>query len=257
MSTTAKFFQWWYEQWGIGGWVIFMILAIGAITYMIYDTQSRRIRAVGWLIGTILPALLLLPSAFFSLSLNLREQMQNLIETFFYLGVIGGVVPVVVAVGYTITYKGLRGCVRGHIYDAREPECPHCAQIDVPPVPFPRPEPPVGEPRTTPQPLLKPTKPKVAAWLVDERTNRNYQLNQGDTRIGRGRQNNDIVITDKAVSREHMLIREQGGHFTIYDRASSTGTFVNGSRIEGSLLLEPDDVIEIGDTKLRFVTSRR
>ena len=68
MEATSGFFQWWFTAWGIGGWVVFFLLALAAITWLIYDTQTRRIRAVGWLMGAILPALLLLPSAYVGLS---------------------------------------------------------------------------------------------------------------------------------------------------------------------------------------------
>jgi hypothetical protein len=262
MTVTSEFFQWWFTAWNIGGWVIFFLFAIGAIAWIIYDTATRRVPAVGWMMGAILPVLLLLPSALAGLSLNVRSQMQNLLEIFFYLGLIGSMVPIVVAVGYGITFKGMRGCGRGHVYSASLAECPICAQerqAHAPSPPFRQPVFPEPEPVTVPPPRRpsrppRPDRPKANAWLVDEQTNRRYQLYQGDTRIGRSKQNNDIVLTDRSVSREHVLIREEQGHFTIYDRASKTGTYVNGHRLEGPMLLDHDDVVEIGDTRLRFIT---
>ncbi len=264
MTVTSQFFQWWFTAWNIGGWVVFFLFAIAAIAWIIYDTVTRRVRAAGWLIGAILPALLLLPSALAGVSLTVRAQMQNLLEIFFYVGLVGSIVPIVVAVGYGITYKGMRGCERGHIYDASLSECPVCAQerqAYPPPAPIPQPvypgpPEPVTVPPSRPPTRTPPPKAKANAWLVDGQTNRTYQLNQGDTRIGRRKQDNDIVFTDRAVSKEHVLIREEQGHFTIYDRASKTGTYVNGRRLEGPLLLAHDDVIEIGDTRLQFITSR-
>jgi hypothetical protein len=264
MQATGDFFKWWYEAWGIGGWAIFFLLAVAAIAWLIYDSQTRGVGAIGWRMGAILPALLLLPSAILGFSPTTRVQMQDLLELFFYLGLIGGIVPVIVAVGYYITYKDTRGCEKGHIYDASLSECPICAQQQRQPVRLgisqqqqagvrqhSRPEP---EPDRSPS---RPTKPAVNAWLVDEGANRTYQLFQGDSRIGRSKQVNDIVLGDKAISREHLLIREERGHFTIYDRGAKTGTYVNGRRVESPLLLAHDDVIEIGDTQLRFITSRR
>jgi len=261
MTVTSEFFQWWFTAWNIGGWAVFFLFAIAAIAWIIYDTATRRVRAIGWLMGAILPVLLLLPSALASISLDARAQMQNLLEIFFYLGLIGSIVPIVVAVGYGITYKDLRGCERGHTYEASLAECPICAQerpVYAPPParpPYREPE-PVTVPPPRPARPPRPPRPKANAWLVDEQANRTYQLQQGDTRIGRGKQANDIVFTDKAISREHVLIREEQGHFTLYDRASKTGTYVNGRRLEGPLLLAHDDVIGIGDTRLRFITSR-
>jgi pSer/pThr/pTyr-binding forkhead associated (FHA) protein len=52
------------------------------------------------------------------------------------------------------------------------------------------------------------------------------------------------------------LIREERGHFTISDRGSTWGTYVNGNRLGGPRLLAPDDVIDIGGTRLRFITAR-
>jgi hypothetical protein len=244
MQATGDFFAWWFTQWNIGGWVIFGIIAIAAIDWLIYDTQTRRIRAVGWLMGAILPALLLLPSAYVGLSGEAAVRFQQSLELFFYVGLIGGIVPLVVAAGYLITYKDLKGCERGHVYDASLAECPDCARerARLAMAAAPAPPPP-------------PTRPKVSAWLVEAGSNRSHQLNQGDTRLGRAK-DNDVVFNDRAVSREHLLIREDQGHFTLYDRGAKTGTYINGNRVEGPLLLAHDDEIEIGDTRLRFVTSR-
>lgn len=261
MTVTSEFFQWWFEAWNIGGWVVFCLVAIGAIAWLIYDAATRRVRAVGWLMGAILPALLLLPSALAGISSTSRVQMQDMLEIFFYLGLIGGIVPIVVAVGYSITYKGTRGCEKGHIYDASLAECPVCAQerqaYAPMPTPVPVPPPPAREMAPPPLAPSRPARPRTHAWLVDERNDRTQQLYQGDTRIGRSKQANDIVFTDKAISREHVLIREERGHFTIYDRGSKVGTYVNSRRLEGPLLLAHDDVIEMGDTRLRFITSHQ
>lgn len=262
MSVTSQFFQWWFTAWNIGGWVLFCLVAVGAIAWLIFDNATRRVRAIGWLMGAILPVLLLLPSAICGISLPARIQMQNLLEIFFYVGLIGSIVPIVVAIGYGITYKDMRGCEKGHIYDASLAECPICAQERQAYAPLPpSPLPPYREPEPVTAPPLRrrrpPTaRPKVNAWLIDERTNRTYQLYEGDTRIGRKKEANDIVFDDRAISREQILIREEHGHFTTHDRGSKTGTLVNGRRLEEPLMLAHDDVIEIGDTRLRFITSR-
>ena len=89
---------------------------------------------------------------------------------------------------------------------------------------------------------------------MDRHNNRNYQLFESDSRLGRG-EHNDIVVADRAISREHILIRQEGSHFTLYDRGSRTGTWVNEQRIEGPVLLHHGDVIVLGDTELEFVTA--
>jgi pSer/pThr/pTyr-binding forkhead associated (FHA) protein len=94
------------------------------------------------------------------------------------------------------------------------------------------------------------------AWLVDEQTGRQYQLFRGDTRIGRKAEVNDIVLNDPTVSREHALIRETNGVFTIYDRGSKGGTFVNAQKIRQPVILYHGDVIELGETRLTFMSSQ-
>ncbi len=94
---------------------------------------------------------------------------------------------------------------------------------------------------------------KTAAWLVNDDGGASFQLNQGDTRLGRGTAN-DIILADPAVSREQALIREQDASFTLYDRASTYGTFVNGQRVAGPMLLRHGDVIRMGDLSLRLVS---
>jgi ABC-type multidrug transport system ATPase subunit len=69
-------------------------------------------------------------------------------------------------------------------------------------------------------------------------------------RIGRGDEN-DIVVADLAVSREHAQIRHVGERLEIKDLKSANGTFVNGQRINNALL-EDGDLIEIGRHDFRF-----
>lgn len=94
---------------------------------------------------------------------------------------------------------------------------------------------------------------KAAAWLVNDDGGASFQLNQGDTRLGRGTAN-DINLADPAISREQALIRGQNASFTLYDRASTYGTFVNGQRVTGPVLLRHGDVIRMGDMSLRLVS---
>lgn len=115
-----------------------------------------------------------------------------------------------------------------------------------------RPE-PSGPGLETALPPARPIqRPLTSAWLVDEDGTGSYQLNLGDTRLGRGA-GNDVALADPAISREHALIREEKGRFTIYDRASAYGTFVNEQRVAGPVLLQQGDMIRLGDTSLRLI----
>jgi S1-C subfamily serine protease len=60
----------------------------------------------------------------------------------------------------------------------------------------------------------------------------------------------DLVLTDGKASRRHAALRVlPDGRATLYDLGSSNGTFVNGSRIQ-STLLQGGEEIQIGDTVL-------
>lgn len=105
----------------------------------------------------------------------------------------------------------------------------------------------------------------VLAWVaIAEGTGAHvgslYPLtNPQGTSIGRDGQNNDIVLDDPTVSRQHAKIRLEEGmrkgelRFYLYDLASANGTFVNGRRIQRQLLKDGDQ-IRLGETTLVFKT---
>jgi len=69
--------------------------------------------------------------------------------------------------------------------------------------------------------------------------------------IGRGL-DNDLVLTDIAVSRKHFDLRNDDGSWVIVDRGSGNGTVVNGNLEDNPFMLANGDVIEIGTTTFRF-----
>ncbi|MFQ5616090.1 MAG: FHA domain-containing protein [Anaerolineales bacterium] len=243
VKSVDDFFNWWYTGLGgLGGWAIFLLIAIGANAYIFFDSQSRGVPAMGWKAAGLLPILLILPTLLFRFSSGETQQsLLNLLETFFFIGIIGGIVPLAAAVGYAINFTG------------------YTPPLEPPPQAYPSPPPfvpkPAPSPPPQPPPRPRPTRPHANAWLIEPDTNRSHQLFQGDTRLGRGTQN-DIALTDRAVSREHALIREENGHFTLYDRGSRTGIYLNGQRLQRPELLANGDTIELGDTRLQFVTGQ-
>jgi len=85
----------------------------------------------------------------------------------------------------------------------------------------------------------------------------NYQLNQGDTTIGRSARNDIQISGDTTLSKAHAKIVEQNGRFRFHDLGSTNGSKVNQQRVRQPELLEADDEIQLGDnTHLRFVTSQ-
>jgi hypothetical protein len=92
----------------------------------------------------------------------------------------------------------------------------------------------------------------AVAWLVDVNNGTRYPVYSGSTSIGR-LQNNDIVLEDLKVSREHALIQEDGGTFTLYDRASAHGTMINDRRLDGPEKLYNQARIQVGNVTLQFI----
>lgn len=61
----------------------------------------------------------------------------------------------------------------------------------------------------------------------------------------------EVVITSKDVSRRHAEIMPTPQGYVVVD-SSTNGTFVNGQRVQGQLVLSRADVIRIGDHDFRF-----
>ena len=72
--------------------------------------------------------------------------------------------------------------------------------------------------------------------------------------IGRGA-DNDIVINDPLLSREHARIVTVGQDQIVEDLQSSNGTRVNGSTLQRQIL-QHGDVIDLGSHQLRYMSSR-
>jgi hypothetical protein len=97
--------------------------------------------------------------------------------------------------------------------------------------------------------------PANAARLVITQGNESGQeleIQPGKTyTIGRGI-DNDIVLTDIAVSRKHFDLRSDDGAWVLVDHGSGNGTVVNGNIEDNPFMLASGDVIEIGNTSFRF-----
>ena len=78
-----------------------------------------------------------------------------------------------------------------------------------------------------------------------------FPLDRIVTNLGRRREN-DIVIKEPEVSRKHAQIRYENGRFVLYDTESTGGTFVNGQRVDRSVLYT-GDVIRMSDVSITFV----
>jgi len=77
-----------------------------------------------------------------------------------------------------------------------------------------------------------------------------YPLSLSVVNIGR-RLDNQLVIDDPRVSRNHAQLRAIKGRFVVFDLNSTGGTFVNGQRTSQSVLY-PGDVISLAGVALIF-----
>jgi Inner membrane component of T3SS, cytoplasmic domain len=73
-----------------------------------------------------------------------------------------------------------------------------------------------------------------------------------EVRLGRA-QENDLVVDDGTLSRQHLLFRREAAGWTVRDAGSSNGSKLNGMRFGGEVvLLQPGDRIEAGTVRLTF-----
>lgn len=65
-------------------------------------------------------------------------------------------------------------------------------------------------------------------------------------------ESNDIVLDDPRVSRRHARLEVQGDRILVTDLGSANGTRVNGRRIEDAHFVQPGDVLQLGESRLRL-----
>ena len=77
-----------------------------------------------------------------------------------------------------------------------------------------------------------------------------FSCDKQTIKIGRSPEN-QLIINDQRISRQHAQIRAVKGNFVIFDLNSSGGTFVNGERINKQVL-HPGDVISLAGVPLIY-----
>ena len=79
-------------------------------------------------------------------------------------------------------------------------------------------------------------------------------LPDGDFSLLLGRHSDcDIVLPGNGVSRRHARISSMNGLLLIEDMNSTGGTFLNGERIEGKMVIAEDDAVKIDDYTISLV----
>jgi pSer/pThr/pTyr-binding forkhead associated (FHA) protein len=95
-------------------------------------------------------------------------------------------------------------------------------------------------------------KPQAIGWLVVVQgpyPGREFRLQDGTT-IGRSG-DNDVILDDPSVSRQHAKVRLEGQTFILHDLGATNPTKVNGQEISKQPLSDGDRV-EIGNVVLVF-----
>jgi len=92
--------------------------------------------------------------------------------------------------------------------------------------------------------------PEIIIKLGDNIVHR-YFFDKDVMSIGRAR-DNDIVIENLSVSRNHARIRRIDGKYILTDLNSANGTFVNGVQITKTEVVD-NDIVSIGKHKLHFM----
>jgi len=251
----AEFTTWYFS--GLGGWAICLLVGAAAVIWLLVDSLRRRLPVNGWRLGAFLSGLALLAPA---TAIKVADGWQiGAAPALATAGLLGALAPLGMTAAYAVRYRGLVGCVKGHKpYRAELRECPQCARQTVQGLPGIKVEKPAtdsksGAGRKTSRGASKSSKPRSEGWLVDDEGSV-YQINQGETTIGRAPQN-DIRLWEGSASRLHAKIIEKDNTFTIYDLGSVAGTWLNGQRVRHPENLSSGDVLTFGSSvQMTFTT---
>ncbi len=98
------------------------------------------------------------------------------------------------------------------------------------------------------------------AWLTVKqgfRPGREYKIAKPKVILGRAEGCEVGLFGDAAVEPEHANITVLNGEYFLHDGGTPGGTFVNGVRITGPTLLKHGDLIQMGNSLLRFGARRK
>ncbi|PIR21003.1 MAG: Fis family transcriptional regulator [Deltaproteobacteria bacterium CG11_big_fil_rev_8_21_14_0_20_47_16] len=86
--------------------------------------------------------------------------------------------------------------------------------------------------------------------IEGEDKGRKFRLEKPQIKIGK-KEGNDLLLSDKTVSRNHIEIEYTSDSFLLRDLGSTNGTYLNGTRVKEAYLA-PGDVIKLGNTSIEF-----
>jgi hypothetical protein len=79
-----------------------------------------------------------------------------------------------------------------------------------------------------------------------------YTVQGAQASVGRG-DDADFRLDSDSVSRRHATVVPAGDRLVVSDLGSANGTFVNGSRVVGTVVVNAGDTIRMADVELRFM----
>jgi hypothetical protein len=79
-----------------------------------------------------------------------------------------------------------------------------------------------------------------------------FELDSRALTIGRGGQNDVVLDGDEFASARHARVEPRRDGVWVHDAGSTTGTFVNGQRIDRPRRLTAGDILRVGETDLRY-----
>ena len=136
------------------------------------------------------------------------------------------------------------------VRSSRRPRAPAAAVPVYTPPALPLAAPPLA---TTPSESA----PQTAAWgalsVIDGAAQpRSYPLAGAEVLIGRGDDCAVLLIGDGTVSRRHARVRNDGHQVTVEDAGSTHGTYLGGQPVSAPTPVRRGDVLQVGQTLLRF-----
>lgn len=122
MPSINTFFLWFFFGLnGIGGWFLFFLAAIGATSWVFYNSFKRRLPAAVWRIGAILVVMLFVPAAMYRFTYDPTNPFFSPLipftEPIFYLGILGSILPIVLVIGYFITFQSFDKNSSGFMFE--------------------------------------------------------------------------------------------------------------------------------------------
>lgn len=115
-------------------------------------------------------------------------------------------------------------------------------------------QPPVTPPSQTASPAgtVQPTPWGTLVVVSGPTPSQSFPLTGSEIVIGRSPESTIVLKSDATMSRRHAIIRNDGQSVTLEDAMSTHGTYLNGQRVTAPVPVRRDDVMQVGQTSLRF-----